>query len=400
MEKKSKVSLSVGWAAAFTWFGSHCGSGFASGRQIVQYTTRHGIAGIWIPILTWALLCWFTYWAVEYSRAVHARNYRDFVMVFYGPLRRIILLIFDVVGILGGIVILAAMYAAAAQLGVEVWGLNYWVGSVIIALICTFCAVLGYKVFSTLSAFITIPMIAMLLVVQIAMIAVNWDNLMVVIKTSGMSAESGGILDMVKDAFTYAGVQSGMYATLIGLAYADRDKWTKKNTKEAVIGGSVLNWFMHTFNCVMVFAAYPWINNEPLVTMNIIKAAGPNWTWLVVIYDIVLFLAILTTAIGSVYAQIIRWAPFTEKFIKSEKANHMFWGLLFSLGSVLLASIGLTAVINKGYGLLGNLRTYTTIWPIAILGVWRYRSLMKRIEAGENVVPYDEAAHLAQATQK
>lgn len=386
MESKSKFSISAGWLVAFTWFGGHCGSGFASGRQIVQYTTRHGIAGIWIPILTWTVLGWFTYWAVEYSRLIKAKNYKDFVVSFYGPFRGIILLIMDILTFVGAFIILSAMYSASAQLTFNAFGLDMKIGSILIALICTIGTAFFYEVFSKLSSILTIPMIVMLLLVQVIVIALNWENLMLVIQTSGM-AEGSSIPAMISDAFTYAGVQCGFYATAIALTYTFTRG--KKDTKDAVIGGSILNWFMHTFNVIMIYSGYPRVNAIPLVTEALILE-HPALVWLLWVYRLVLFLAIVTTAIGSIFGVIARYGHIGKNIVKSDTARNFIWGAIVGVGSVLLSFVGLIAIISKGYGLLGNLRAPTTIYPIAIFGLWRFRQIKRKLMAEGVINEKDE----------
>ena len=380
---------------AFTWFGGHCGSGFASGRQIVQYNTRHGIAGAWIPILTWFTCGWFGYWACKYGIMIKARNYRDFTLSFYGVLGRPMLILTDVLTVLGSVVVLSIMFSAAAELFHTEFGLNLTIGAVATALICWAICVFGYKIYAFLNAYITLPMLAMLLIVQTCMIAMNWENLMLVIRTSGMSAESGGIIDMIKDGFTYSGVQLAPYAACFSTAIASDIPWTDKDTKIAMIGGACLNWFMHSFNMLMVYSGYPWVNSEALVTLNLVKAAGPNFTWLVVLYDIVLILAIITTTIGSIYVLIARFQNVGHTVVKKTETRRLIWGLIIVLAPMALSKIGLITLVNKGYGLVGGLRAPLTIWPCAILGIWRISCLKRRLAAGENIVPYDEAAEAA-----
>lgn len=376
MESKSKFQISAGWLVAFTWFGGHCGSGFASGRQIVQYTTRHGIAGIWIPILTWTLLAWFTYWATEYGRLIRARNYRDFVKHFYGPIAPVFNILFDIMTFVGTFIILSAMYSASGQLGVDALGWNYTVSSIVVAVICVIGTVFFYDIFSKFSSFLTIPMIVLLLLVQCVVLYYNWDNLMLVFQTSGL-AEGSSIPAMIGDSLTYAGVQCGFYATAIALTYTFTRG--KKDTKDAVIGGSILNWIMHTFNVLMVYSGYPRVNNIPLVTRSLILET--NIIWLLRIYELVFLLAIVTTAVGSIYGFLVRFGFLGDRIVTNKTARYCIWAMIMSFGAIGLATFGLITVINKGYGFLGNVRTPMTIYPIAIFGLWRFNQLRKKMRA-------------------
>jgi uncharacterized membrane protein YkvI len=50
--KKDKMFTSVSIGAATVWFSTHCGAGFASGTQELQYFSNHGWWGPLFPFLT------------------------------------------------------------------------------------------------------------------------------------------------------------------------------------------------------------------------------------------------------------------------------------------------------------------------------------------------------------
>lgn len=371
-------------AAAITWFAGHSGAGFTSGRQIVQYTTRHGIAGIWIPLVVWAFLGWFVYWSVEYGRLVRARTYREFAKSFYGKFLGPVMAVFlDFVGVVGGFIVLSVMFAEAAHVG-EAFGLNFTLGCFIIAAVCSALAVFGYRFYSFMQSYLTMPLIAMLLLAQTLIIVLNWDYLMHVIRTSGSGGTTFG--DMIRSCVAYGGLQSGAYATMITLAYYGGKRWTKKDTIKATWGGAALNCFMHLFNVMMVYCGYPWVNDTPLVTMSLISALPPGIrSWLLPYYQIMLMLAILTTAVGPIYGILVRWGNLGSKYIPHTKVRHTVFGLGYAFLAVSLSSIGLIALVSRGYGFIGNMRTPSTVIPISLLVIWRSKTMKKKAEAGEDI---------------
>ena len=74
MEKKKRFSMALPLTAAFTWFGYHCGSGFASGTQMKVYATKFGKMGLLAPIVAWICCAAFIYIIVEYARLVQAKT--------------------------------------------------------------------------------------------------------------------------------------------------------------------------------------------------------------------------------------------------------------------------------------------------------------------------------------
>ena len=55
MEKR-KLSIPVSVGIASTWFGMHCGSGFATGSQYAIYYSKYGWLALIMPIITWLVL--------------------------------------------------------------------------------------------------------------------------------------------------------------------------------------------------------------------------------------------------------------------------------------------------------------------------------------------------------
>lgn len=394
MEKKATKGLSLGWAAAFTWFGGHCGSGFASGRQIVQYTTRHGIAGFWIPLAIWTILGWFFYWAVSYGTLVRARTYKEWAKSFYGKFLGPIMAVFlDFVTVVGGFIVLATMFAAAGQLFLEVFGLNFVVGALITAVVCGIIVVFGYKVYSLVNAFISIPMTIMLLIVQVTVVAYNWGNIQNVIATSGNNGTT--FAEMIQSIIAYGGLQSGAYATFISLAYFGGKNWTKKDTIQACWGGAALNCFMHMFNVFMIYGGFPRVNDKALVTMSLLGELPPVIrTWLLPLYQIVLLLAIITTSVGSPYSIMVRFGHLGAKLVPNLRVRQAILGIGYPVLAVILSTVGLIALVSKGYSAIGNARTPSTVIPVSLLGIWRLNQMKKRADAGEDILmspPVEEA---------
>ena len=58
------MSIPVSVGIASTWFGMHCGSGFATGSQYAIYYSKYGWLALITPIITWLVLA-------------HCIHYRD-----------------------------------------------------------------------------------------------------------------------------------------------------------------------------------------------------------------------------------------------------------------------------------------------------------------------------------
>jgi len=52
------ASLSAAFGMAAVWFGTHCGGGFATGNQEVNFYVKYGWYAVFLPIIAMILLGW------------------------------------------------------------------------------------------------------------------------------------------------------------------------------------------------------------------------------------------------------------------------------------------------------------------------------------------------------
>lgn len=364
--------------AAIAWFGFHCGSGFATGRQVVQYTTRHGWAGAWMPIAIWTILAIVYYNAIEFSRLTRSSNYKDFVMEFYNPIGKIILIVFDVSVLAGAFIGIAGILAGAGELINSSLGLGYWPGVLIFTVIVLLSVTKGYNVIAKVASAVTVPLIVSLIIVIIAGIANNFDNLRLVMSNSAM-VEGDSLKSMFSDVLTYTGTQSAYLAAFIGISATFT---SHKDTKIAVGVGSLLNFVMHFSAVLLLFSYYPAINNEPLAILEIVKQTP--WGFLVHLYQIVLFLAFVSTSVTMVFGAVSRYHIYGEKFIPDVNKRKNAWIVFILIGSIFISGFGLVAIISTGYKVVASMRVPIITLPILLLGQYRLYQRRAKIKEDSN----------------
>lgn len=364
--------MSAGLAAAISWFGYHCGSGFATGRQIVQYTTRHGWAGAWIPIGIWAILACFAYLAIDFAYLTRSKDYKDFNLGFYAPIGKITVAVWDVIVILSAFVVLGSVIATAGELFQTALGLNYWVGVFAFVALMLVFEVWGYNFISKLASVVTVPMILLIILTIILGVSHNFDNLKQVMSQPAI-VEGDSIKSMLKDMVTYASNQAAFLPAFIAISYSFTQE---SDVKVFAFGGAFLNMLIHFSMGLLVFSAYPWVNSESLVVLSIVKDLP--WGGLAVVYQITIFLALVSTAVTFLYGTLSRFNTFGKKFIPDETKRKVFWAAVFLFGSVFISSFGLSAIVNKGYKVTGTLRLPVMVLPIIVLGLWRVHQAKKK----------------------
>lgn len=85
--------MSLYLMAAFAWFGHHCGSGFASVRQIWLYAAKCRKIGIFISFIVWAVCSVFLYITCEYARSIKAKSYGEIIGIYgvdYTAFKRVV----------------------------------------------------------------------------------------------------------------------------------------------------------------------------------------------------------------------------------------------------------------------------------------------------------------------
>lgn len=50
--KSKKASIGTCFALASAWFGTHCGSGFATGAQATSFWVKYGAWAIFLPLIS------------------------------------------------------------------------------------------------------------------------------------------------------------------------------------------------------------------------------------------------------------------------------------------------------------------------------------------------------------
>lgn len=376
MEKKKRFAMSLPMTAAFTWFGYHCGSGFASGTQMKVYATKFGSMGLLAPIIAWIVCSVFIYIVVEYARLVKAQSYRDVASSIYWDNKtfgKFIILVWDIMVFMSMIVASGTCVAGFGQLLVELFGLPYFVGCAIFVVFMTLLMCFGTDVLDRLGK-ISSPLIVLFVIVCIVGIARGAQNLGAVLTTDlgASSVENATLFDVVKSGFTYGCIQISFVHTacVIGGQFTSR-----KETNKMVAMGFLLNCGAMLFGTLAVLAYYPGNMTSAMPLLDIVRSVpGAAGTVLLVVYNFILVMAYITTAGALIAGGIARYRPLLNKVTKRDFISKVIVVLVVLVGASILSVLGLEGVVSKAYGFLANLRKPIWFFPILILGpisIWR-----------------------------
>ena len=356
MEKKNSFLNATVIGIASTWFGMHCGSGFATGTQYIIYYNKYGWLALITPILTWLLVSTCFYFMFEYTRQIKGTSYKDYAnTVFIKKIGIVFVVLFDLTCVFGQILGEAGILAGSGSL-FEQSGLSYTLGVLIAGGIVLLMAIFGAKAIMKISSYLTAGLIVCIVILGFVGVTKNWANFSDVI--ANHRNDGGTFWDAVKSAFTYSGVQITSFFALSGLC---GQLSSSKDTGKAALVGGVLNLVMLEILGLVMISSYPTINSETLPVLAALTAL--NIPVLTFLYKVMLFLALITTGAGCAFAIVTRFKGYVVKWFKCNEtvASAIIAVVLMSIG-FFGSKFGLVAVFSKGYGYLSKLS-----WPLLIL---------------------------------
>lgn len=357
MENKKKDAFPVWIGIAATWFGMHCGSGFATGKQYTIYYNPYGWLAMITPLITWGILAVAFYFIFEYSRRTNVLNYKDYVSnAFGGKFSFIFLLLFDGWSIFSQILGEAGILAGSGSLA-EGLGINFWVGVIVVAILVLLLVVFGATAIMKGSMALTLGLVVCITILGIVGVVADWDNFVRVL-AERQTTPGTTFVDAIKGALTYSGVQIGSIFALTGLTFGLK---SKSESKQAAFGGAFLNVSMLMILGMVMIANFPGINDETLPVLTALSKL--NMPILTVLYQIMLFLALITTGAGCGFAIVSRFKEPVMKLTGWSEliASSVIAVILMAVG-IFGSQFGLAAVFSTGYGYLSKLA-----WPLGIL---------------------------------
>ena len=351
------------WASALgiasTWFGLHCGAGFATGAQGVVYYTQFGAWAFITPFIAALLMSFYAYNLWNFARVFETYTYRETYNKLFEPYDKVFATIQEICYLIILVMAMGGVLSGAASLFEKLLGLNYILGSILISFIIFLFTIFGSKILLRMSSLLSTILIISLLVVNIAgMIAagpkitnvlMNWET-------------SVTFWDALKPAIIYAMFQSAVMCGTVSVAKGLR---SERDTKVAGVLGFVLNGGIMGLVAIMMLGYYPGVIGEPLPVLNILQDMG-NPLFLAA-YNISLGLAFVTTGIALVFSLVARLEMYGESIVAKVENRRKVLSIAIILICFLISLAGLLAIISKGYSFVGYLALPFIYLPTIII---------------------------------
>ena len=372
---KNKMPLAMG--IAFVAFTTQFGGGFASGAQIYQYFINYGIWCLVLPLLTQGLYALFFWYGMRYAYKHKTYDYRSFSDSLYGKTRHVMSNLYEICYLIMIGTASAAAFATGGSTLESLFGLPYWVCTVLVAAFIFFVALFGTSVVRKCASTLSVLIIIGLVLVLVPNIIAQWDSIVesVARMSSGemtvLSGESGAFGPALWSAVLYFFFQLAS----VSVMYQHMEPVTDvKQINRAAIGMFVCNFFAMELSIVGLLAvAYVAELATASVPMLVLVQNGVGSTVLTPIISLLIILGAISTAVNMISGIVTRCVNAVERRMDSPEkrkkghlARNAVFTLIFTFLAFGIAQFGLMAVVSKGYAYLGYAAFITLFIPFVI----------------------------------
>lgn len=382
MQQKEKSGFAKTFAIWFglgaLMFGTFCGANMASGVYASTYivTLGGGWALVWL-LMFFAAMSFFCSVGLNFVRAYKITNYNAYYLALYGLqkpganpiLKGIVTVFFDIYTMLMGLVTVAATVALFSELMNTLLGIPSTIASIAGVLLFAVLTIYGAGFLRKFNTLMTVSLIVSLVAILVAVISIRGDVLMERIGNFDIGLDWTGttVAAHFSMFFSYCMTCSSWGSTLSN--YSDQIRGQKDAIGSGItIGLLVTLLFAMTGAIVLPFM--PEIMAGTPILLICQQYLSPILT---VIYWIVVVLSVVSTAPSFTYNFSNRWATVWKTEKLSHKAKFFILSMAFLLTCWLISGVGLVAIVQKGYVMLGNVALFAVVIPllISIYRVWK-----------------------------
>ena len=96
MNNQKTGSLGAAAAMAAVWFATHCGGGFATGNQEVNFFVKYGWYSVFLPVIAMLILGWGHRNALVLAKDYQTYDYKSFGDALFHPYEKYFSLVFEI----------------------------------------------------------------------------------------------------------------------------------------------------------------------------------------------------------------------------------------------------------------------------------------------------------------
>ena len=367
-----KIGFMGIFAVACVLFGSHAGGGFATGNQATQNYVTHGWVGVFTSVLAMLLLVLTIRECMIMYNTRGLKSYKELFETLYHPLDKLEI-VFEIYFYIMVICAVGAVISGAATLFTELGIMPYLVAVVVVGVILLFLTIFGYKLVSQVSTVMSVIILICCAVIFIMGINAKAGEIGAIFSAAELP---NGILLPILDAFKYAGFQAVVIPTMIKCGQPLK---TQRNATKAMSISFVLNAAALALSCIMLlgwYADFTAAGATEIPTLYICQQLGvDSLYWF---YNIALFLCFVSTGVTTVFGVVARFEN-VRPLIKINKPiiRRVIVSACVMILSMAVSMVGLSNIIQYGYGYCGYVGIVIIIIPFLTVGVYKNRKFIK-----------------------
>lgn len=372
---KSRMPLAMG--IAFVAFTTQFGGGFASGAQIYQYFINYGVWCLIMPILTQGLYSLFFWYGMRYAYKHKTYDYRSFSDSLYGKTRVVMSNLYEICYLIMIGTASAAAFATGGSTIETLFGIPYWLCTVIVAAFIFVIALFGTSVVRKCASTLSVLIIIGLILVLVPNIIAQWDSI-----TESIGRMASGEMTVLSEKNGHFG--PALYSAVlyfffqlasVSVMYQHMEPVTDvKQINRSAIGMFVCNFFAMELSIFGLLAvAFVADLATASVPMLILVEQGVGAKILTPIISILIILGAISTAVNMISGIVTRCVNAVERRMKTDSgrkkghlARNAVFTLIFTFLAFAIAQFGLMTVVSKGYAYLGYAAFITLFIPFVI----------------------------------
>lgn len=358
MSKKTSI-ISIPFALASAWFGTHCGSGFATGAQATSFWVRYGAWAFILPWISIGLMGVVAYWEWNFCQTFKTYDYRYFANKLFHPYERIFGMIYSTLFL--GIMVMgvSAVFAGAGELLSSMFAIPFVLGVAIIIGITILLTIFGSKILLRAASVLSLILIVIITIVTIIGLTRQGSH---VVEIASTWETDYSMASAIFSAILYGSFQCTILGATINISDGLQ---STKDSKIAAWLGIIMNGFMMVLVTYMLLGWYPDINGETLPVLSILKEIGIPI--LQTLYSLMLLLAFITTAITCIGSILKRVEGIGVEKIENITVRRGIYSFIIIMICFAISQFGLLAIIRQGYSAIGYLGIPFVIIPILLI---------------------------------
>lgn len=332
--------------------------GYGTGREIIEYFLQYGPGGGLIGMLLVSTVMWSLTIALtfELSRLYKAYDYRTFFQNLLGKFW----FLFEICYMTGALIILAVVGSAAGTLLAESFGMHYMVGVSLMFLLIGFFT---FKGSALIEKFLASWSFILYIVYSVILIAAMYNFGDVISRNFTEFKVSGG--------WILAGFKYALYNFVVipAVLFCTKHIETRKEAISAGLIAGVIGILPGFLFFVAIVSQYPSVVDEALPMIYMLEKL--DFSWLLIIFQLVLFGTLIETGTGLIHAFNERVQSVYDNRGKEfpHKLRPVIAAVLLLIG-LGIAQFGLIDLIAKGYGGLSYGVFVVFVIPVFTIGIW------------------------------